>query len=840
MSEATAYASGKGASSVKKLTLVAAGIVLGQAVLYGPSLVGAKVLLPLGALAEAGKYIPHSPGAPEIESRKSVLLDLVTLIEPDRRFAARELAEGRFPRWNPHVFGGAPFIWPSYSPFYLFSALSESPVLVAWAQLLMALVAGFGAFAFCRRVLQLGYWPSALAAWCYPVTGWFILFQGCTTGTPVSMLPWTLYAVDRTVRGQPAGAVGLALATGLVLVSGHLDIAGQVLLVSGLYALWCVWDVHRGQCLRYFARKGAVTLTLGFGLGFLLAAPYLLPFQEYARTSDRFSRRGEGMEERPPVGIVALPQIVLPDMYGAYAEKGTCPLLEPIEGNQLESPATSYTGLLATLLLAPWALLDRRRRSAALGLLGLSVFGFSWALNIPGLVQILRLPILNIMSHNRLVFASSFAILALAAIGLEGLLAGGLSLRRRWWWLQVGLLAGFFAWSLYRSFVFPEPLATVFESKVRAGQPDIWLVTVDAVREAQAWFSQRYLHAAVLCGAGLLIWMVVRFRPSASRLAFSVVGVLAVSDLLGFGIGKRINEDPSLYYPEVPALREVATATPGRVIGVGCLPANISQAVGLMDIRGYDSVDPARLLRLMALASAEGGHFASYAATQYFHPKLKIEAPDTIRFSPVFDMLSVRWAIFRGIPSPGITPRFRSEDYWVLENRRALPRAFVPQRVESATNEKKLLANLGRSDFDARRVAYVESHLSMRGPIRGNATITEEIPSRIKVDVQMETTGLLVLADNWDKGWRAYVDGRPASILRTNYTLRGVVVNPGTSTVEFRHESSTLALGNGLALLAIAVLLTWTGVAAWRRRARRAEERPPVAASQPLAATRAA
>jgi hypothetical protein len=36
--------------------------------------------------------------------------------------------------------------------------------------------------------------------------------------------------------------------------------------------------------------------------------------------------------------------------------------------------------------------------------------------------------------------------------------------------------------------------------------------------------------------------------------------------------------------------------------------------------------------------------------------------------------------------------------------------------------------------------------------------------------------------------------------------------------VEFRYESSMVALGNALAISAIAILIGWTGVVVWRRR----------------------
>ena len=134
MNEASKPAPSRSLWSVRRLALVFTGIVVGQAVLYGPALVGSKILLPLGVLAEQNKYIPHSPGAPEIASPKPVLMDLLAITEPDRRFAAKELAAGRFPRWTPHEFGGVPFTWPKYSPYFLLTALSESPFFLAWVQ----------------------------------------------------------------------------------------------------------------------------------------------------------------------------------------------------------------------------------------------------------------------------------------------------------------------------------------------------------------------------------------------------------------------------------------------------------------------------------------------------------------------------------------------------------------------------------------------------------------------------------------------------------------------------------------------------------------------------------
>ncbi len=72
--------------------------------------------------------------------------------------------------------------------------------------------------------------------------------------------------------------------------------------------------------------------------------------------------------------------------------------------------------------------------------------------------------------------------------------------------------------------------------------------------------------------------------------------------------------------------------------------------------------------------------------------------------------------------------------------------------------------------FNPAEVAYVESPVELPAYCRGRAEITNEIPTRIMISAQMETPGLIVLADNWDKGWRAYWNGRPVPVLRADYT----------------------------------------------------------------------
>jgi hypothetical protein len=795
--------------------LVLAGIVLGQAVLYGPSLIGKKILLPLDILAQSGVYIPQTAEKPQAVLHDMIPTDLVYQFEPARQFAVSEIHQGRFPWWAPYQYGGVPFIWPKFSPFLLLECLAKSPGTLAWVQLIAALVTGTGMYFFCRKALSVGFWPATVCAWCFPLTAFFTLWQGFPTALAVYWLPWLFLAVDRTIRGtHPLAAPGLSVVTCLTLVSGHIDVAGQVLLGSGIYALWCWWRAHPGTWLDRKARTTLAMVMLGWGLGFLLAAPHLLPLLEYAQTGSRTMHRNAGIEERPPTGLQALPQVVLPDLYGT-TEKNSAFIAPTPEKNLLESASAAYTGVLATLLVAPLAWYHRRFRAGNLFWIFLAIFGLSWCLNLPGFVPLLRLPVLRMMSHNRLLFLTSFAILALTANGLETLLVGG-PIRRRWWfWLPTILLAALCGWCLYRSVVLPAAIST--QADFDAFYLRKWgnILAAGDVHQVQAWFIRHYTIMAEFCIVGVIGWLGMWFQKPGRFRLFPLLAFFLVADLLQFDYGRSAQCDPALYYPDIPALKEITRSPPGRIIGG--FPASLGFMQGLNDIRGYDSIDPARMVDVLKTTAAVPSTNLSYAETFLLAPRGKLLPPSGVGLPPVLDMLNVRYVIFRGVPPPFMHPPFQSADYWVLVNSNALPRAFVPLTVKTVAVGHEL-EEVVSPQFNPADVALVTSDVELPAQCRGTVQITNEIPTHIRIVAQMETPGLIVLADNWDKGWRAFWNGRPMPILRVDYTIRGVVVPAGTGTLEFIYRPASVVLGLWLAGLAAIVLLGWLAVIHLRSR----------------------
>jgi hypothetical protein len=539
-------------------------------------------------------------------------------------------------------------------------------------------------------------------------------------------------------------------------------------------------------------------------MGILMSLPVLLPIAEYSATGARIVRRSHGSEDRPPVGLAALPQTVLPEMYGT-SQKGS---LRLVRGVHPESSAGAYAGLLATLVAAPLAWRSRRYRSRSWFWLVIGFLGMAWPLNVPGLVDLFRLPGMNLMSFNRFVFATTFAILSLVAMGLDSL-GRGERPGRRWSWLPVGILIALLGWCFYRTVVPPDSLPRVFaEALLR--DPSLRARNEQAALfEIEDTFFRTYWGATVISALGIGAWLLLLFRRKPSGWIVPGIGMLMVGELLRFGYGVSSQCDPNLYFPRIPMLEEIAKAPAGRVIGYECLYPNLSRIHGLRDVRGYDGVDPARMVQLLACGKEENRPVLRAAATLYLVPKMELAPPDGVLLHPVMDMLNVRYILFRGEPPEGVHPPFSGSDYWALANPGALPRVFVPKRVETVVDGQARLEKLADRAFSPRDIAYVEEPVSLPDACAGTATIQSEVPRQISVSVDMETPGLVVLSDLWDKGWHAYLDGREVPILITNHAVRGVVAPAGVSQLEFRYEPASMNLGLKLAGFASLFLLGW-------------------------------
>lgn len=207
-----------------------------------------------------------------------------------------------------------------------------------------------------------------------------------------------------------------------------------------------------------------------------------------------------------------------------------------------------------------------------------------------------------------------------------------------------------------------------------------------------------------------------------------------------------------------------------------------------------DGVDPIQLAHYAAFLASAGG----YTATGYSPTLPPIlddtsSQPDATRLG----LLNVGYVLASfPLEAEGLDPEEQLDGTYVYRNERVLPRAYTLPNV----------ATLAQGDIAPDALSDAK-----------RAEIELYTPNRIIVKAVLESAGLLVLSEVWYPGWHALDNGREIAIQRVAGTLRGVNLDGGSHTVEFRYSPWTAWGGLGISGATALILLACAAYRAWRR-----------------------
>lgn len=92
--------------------------------------------------------------------------------------------------------------------------------------------------------------------------------------------------------------------------------------------------------------------------------------------------------------------------------------------------------------------------------------------------------------------------------------------------------------------------------------------------------------------------------------------------------------------------------------------------------------------------------------------------------------------------------------------------------------------------------------------------LVDYVANHLTYETKAASEQLAVLSEiYYDKGWNAYVDGKPVPHFRVNYVLRAMRIPAGNHKVEFRFEPTVYITGERIALAgSIILLLLFAGI----------------------------
>ncbi len=686
---------------------------------------------------------------------------------PLQLFAARELAAGRLPAWDPYLNGGQPGLADIQTgAFYplnllpnLLLALLGRPYGIGWltAQVIVHFALGsLFTYLFVRHLARragarvpAARFAGAVAALSFTYAGYLTSFpvQQITILETLVWLPLVLFFVDLALERDVCSWIPYSILAGMALacalLAGHPQTAMYVVYATLAYGLFQASNVKRQasnvkrqasnvtrQALRVM---GCVLLPLFIGAA--LAAIQIVPTLQFIARSTRAGLDYEAVAWGFPLAEIT--HLLYPGYFGGSPQ---------------------YVGLLPPILAVAALFLKRVRREvtfwAGLGLVAF-LLAFGGNTFLYHVVYLLAPGFAVVRNQERIIYLFTFAVGVLAGYGAL-LLAQPLPRAMR---VDLGRLERMLKWI---ALAFLALTALWYWGYLQGQQQGV------AVNLFEGVLRHHVLLLLILSGAVALLALRLNGRARRGGMMALTLGLIWLNL---FTVNWRYNQVEPVAGGPFPQTGLVAflQGQPGtfRISSAGLLPGGGSAGVvyGLEDITGNTP------LRLDAFRRFEE-QMGSWRLWQLLNVHLVLSQQD--------------------VDGPGLERVYEEGEVKVYRVTDPLPRAWVVHEAILADDERAL-ALLNADEFDLRQKAVLPpgSRLpALSGGQGSSAQVVEAVPGRLVLTVSPATDGLLVISQPFYPGWQARVDGERVPIYRVNYLLQGVWLRAGAHRVELAYHLS--------------------------------------------------
>jgi hypothetical protein len=741
---------------------------------------------------------------PWLSGQVTIPWDSKAHFQPQLAFLAHALHDGQSPFWTPNVFAGMPQIADPQSlifspPYLLLAALVPEPSFqqadaVAFAMLTLG---GLGWMLYFRDrgwraagglVAALAFAYGGSAAWRIQHTGQIL---------SLSWFPLAFWALNRALDRASFLWGALAGLFAAFMVLGRDQIAWLFVLVLTAFVIWRQISPPESDRHGFFMRLGRLFKPLAGGVmvGLAVAGPPLLWTIALAQQSNRAEITLDGAMRGSlhPASLLTALVANLYDIHGPLSAFWGPP--SPLWGETglyiARNMGEIYFGALPFLALVGlglgrrWAFARPMRFfTGAVVALAIYAFGkytpvFAALFDVPG-ANLFRRP--------------ADATFPLCVFG--GVIGGYCVARfidaspdKKGRNVALALIA-----ALYAAAVGVAVAKGQFVAALPALVFSLFCATLSlaALLGARRWREAPAL-GVLLIGAVLTFDLSLNNAPNESTAlppqTYDVLREATSNETIAF-LKQKLAENPA------PDRRDRV-----ELAGIDFHWPNAGLIHGFDVTLGYN---PIRLTTFVDVTHAND-HVAL--------PEQRVFSPAFPSYkSPMANLIGLRW-IATGVPAEQIDPSLKpgdltllkqTGDAYIYENPDALPRVLAPGRAIAA-DFATIVKDGGMPAIDYRRFVLLDradcsadpaldcapdAAAAAAGPGEaGTAKILRYDNTLIDVEASAPAQGgFLVLNDVWQSWQAAYVDGRPAPILKANLMFRAVRLGPGPHRVRFRFE----------------------------------------------------
>src|SRR5258706_1870851 len=743
--------------------------------------------------------------------------DLGPYFYPRRFGLANSLRAGELPLWERHSAMGFPLLadfqsGAFYPPHFLLLMLPFFSALGA-IFLLHYLVAATGAYCLCRK------WGHAPAL---ALIGAVLFTLG---GTPVSLtkllnhfqaavwLPWVLLFGERCLKAQSWRSF-LALTAILLLqfLAGSPEIfvmSGAILFLDGFRLKGDDPAISLGKVFFLFGAASLLVLALGM--------VQILPTMELIQESR--ARRSIAFAEATAWSLHPLQLINLffPDK---QIELGIAPPLRAFFSVKIPFLISHYLGALSPLAISCWFYYAARRERIILSVLIVISLLLAVGDYTPLYSAVLRyVPFFSLFRFPAKFFFITYALLIFAVLrGLSCFLAPGRSGKAP---LSIVTAIFFIFFIPYLYFRLDSRPLLHFIVWTKGGG----LTT--STLEISTWVLSRLEVQMALTFCLFVLLVVKKFGLLRESFLSALLVTIVCVDLGSAHRPLQFLMKPD-FVTRSPTILGAPEREPTRLFytpaGSNLHPSEFFTTRDL-SFSQFNSLIFGNLLPDTGVfhgfdTMQEIDALGRWPYATFLYSANNMPAPALYR---VLGVLNVKYIVsFFPREKTGLTlvRHFPQYPSWLYRIEPTVPRAYVVNRATEERDPWKVLERLSSEHFKPLKDVLLDGRVEITpaDAFKGEAKIDAYQNQAVTIRASLNAPGILVLADSYYPGWRAYVDGKDERIYRANLFFRAVKLAAGAHRVEFRYEPWSFRLGLMISLATFGALLVVSGVLFYKRK----------------------
>lgn len=726
----------------------------------------------------------------------------------------------QWPLWNPYSFTGTPLLATYHSAvLYPLNILLLAPKYFGWG----LYISSQTFIAALSMYLLLSLWIEKKIA---RFAGAIIFSLGglMTTwwefGTAVHAMAWlplSLFAIEKFIKTYTFRYLVLLISVlVLIIFAGNVQVTTYTFSVVVLFSIFKLW---RHSLIK---TQKAILIFIAIIAAVAFSTPQLLPTLELMNNS---MRNTDSYIQNYNFGLLSFKDIYkffIADYYGN-------PVTRNYWGFLNYSETSSFLGTI-TLVLIIYSLLYLKKDSNCYFFLAILIFSLLFAFGNPlsYLIYKTGVPFLTLSFASRILFLTTFSASIVSAYSLNQIANSTAQDRRTFksliWSTAVilGIVIGtFIAQSIIQMIlnsssadvytkIYPEDTEYALRNYSTALRNSIVPLSMLSLATISLLLLKNFskihrssptLYTTIIKKSRLLLTN--HNRP---MLLFSIFLVIMLClDLGRYFLKFNPFTSQELVYPITPSLKFLQEQ-PG-IFRMGrehaeVFPPNTWTAYKLQSIEGYDPLYLNSYSKFMHFLN--GGDLRSGATGRYVELSAKYQ-------SPYIDITNTKY--FMGVSrdkngyiggdnvnlsflQASYPVVFRDRNSVVVSNPNALERIyFSPSFIVKPPLEAEKMI-MTSPDFDPRKVTIISDDIGL-SQITGNgeAKFIEYTPNHIIIETQTAAEELLILADQFEKGWKARIDNTPVKISQANLIFRAVKIPPGKHRVVFYYSPESFLLG---------------------------------------------